>query len=241
MRRLVPIVFISASVAACTSDAGDSIIVLKNVQPQMGCTFNASETEEFITHGLLDIAKDQPYEFAAQIKSRILMSADPNGVGAGVPDVDAETIFLSAANVDLAFPNSAIDLSSLPSSLTHFKTLFSAVLRPESIIDAPFELIPADLSKEILKLNANPPNVEVQATFTVIGDLTGSQVTSQPFVYPVTLGVGITTNIAGVCPLPLGSLPRTGGACSTAQDGIIDCCSDPTTMALTCPATVATM
>ncbi len=241
MRRLVPIVFISASAAACTSDAGDSLIVLKNVEPALGCTFSASEDEAFITHGLLDISKDQPYSFAAQIKSRVLMSADPNGVGAGTPDIDAETIFLSAANVDLAFPNSAIDLSSLPTTLTHFKTLFSADLRPEAIVDAPFELIPADLGKEILKLNANPPNIEVQATFTVLGDLTGSQVSSQAFVYPVTLGIGITTNIAGVCPLPLGTIPRTGGACSTAQDGIIDCCTDSTSMALTCPATVASM
>jgi hypothetical protein len=241
MRRLVPIVLISASAAACTSNAGESIIVLKNVAPSAGCTFTASESEGFVTHGLLDISAGVPYQFAAQMKSRILLSADPNGTGAGMTDIDAETIFLRAANVDLTFPNSAIDLSGIPAELTHFKTLFSAVLRPEQLIDAPFELIPSDLGKAILKINANPPNVEVQATFTVIGDLGGDSVSSQPFVFPITLGIGVTSNNLGMCPLPVGTTVRTGGVCSPAQDGITDCCTDPASMSAVCPATVLTM
>jgi hypothetical protein len=44
-----------------------------------------------------------------------------------------------------------------------------------------------------------------------------------------------------MCPLPIGSQPRMGNACNPAQDGTVDCCTDPTTMALTCPATVSTM
>ena len=237
MRRLVPIVLISASAVACTTEGGESIIVLKNVVPAAGCTFSSSDSEQFISHGLLDIGAGEGYQFGAQMKSRVATSAGGTG---GTPDLAAQTIFMRSANIDLRFPNSAVDLSTVPANLTHFKSLFSAVLPPGGLTDAPFELIPADLGKEILKRNAAPPNIEVEATFTVIGDLGGSEVTSQEFVFPVTMGLGLTTHNAGTCPLPMGSTVSTGNSCSAAQDGIVDCCTD-STMALVCPATVATM
>ena len=241
MRRLVTIVLISSSAAACATDGGESIIVLKNVAPAAGCTFNSSESEAFVTHGTLDLAFDHPYLFAGQMKSRIVLSADPTGTGPTTSDIDAKTIFMRSANIDLAFPNSPISLTGLPASLTHFKKLFSAVLRPEAITDATFELIPADLTKEILAINGNPPNIEVEATFTVIGDLGGDTVSSQPFVFPVTLGVGLTRNNMGQCPLPKGTMVNLGNSCNAAQDGNVDCCSDPTTNMVVCPATVSTI
>ena len=241
MRRLVTIVVIASSGAACTSDSGESIIVLKNVSPGVGCTFSASESELFVSHGTLDLSFGAAYQFAGQMKSRILLNADPNGTGAGTNDIDSKTIFMRSANIDLAFPNSAIDLSGLPTTLTHFKKLFTATLRPEAITDAQFELIPADLGKAILAINPNPPNIEVQATFTVVGDLSGNEVTSQPFIFPVTIGVGLTAHNAGMCPLPMGSTVRPGNACSVAQDAVVDCCTDPTSMMRVCPAPVASM
>jgi hypothetical protein len=233
MRRLVTIVLVSSSVAACATDGGESIIVLKNVVPGTGCTFTASESEGFVTHGTLDITADAPYLFAGQMKSRIILNADPTGTGT-TADTDAKTIFLRSANIDLAFPGTMP--AGLPADLTHFKKLFSAVLRPAAITDATFELIPADLAKAILATNPTS-NIEVEATFTVIGDLGGSSVSSQPFVFPVTLGAGINRNNLGACPAPKGTVPRTGNVCNAAQDGIVDCCTTGTT--LTCPATVA--
>ena len=241
MRRLVTIVLVSSSVAACATDGGESIIVLKNVIPGAGCTFSSSESEGFVTHGTLDISRDAPYLFAGQMKSRLILNADPTGTGAGTSDADAKTIFMRSANIDLAFPNppTGVNVSGLPADLTHFKKLFSAVLRPAAITDATFELIPADLAKAIYTANPMAPNIEVEATFTVIGDVGGDTVSSQPFVFPVTLGVGLSRNNAGVCPLPKGTTVRTGNVCNNAQDGVIDCCTDATTNALTCPAVIA--
>jgi len=235
MRRLVTIVLVSSSVAACATDGGESIIVLKNVVPGTNCTFTASETEGFVTHGTLDISSDAPYLFAGQMKSRIILNADPTGTGATTSDIDAKTIFLRSANIDLAFPGTMP--AGLPANLTHFKKLFSAVLRPAAITDATFELIPAELAKAILATNPTT-NIEVEATFTVIGDLGGDTVSSQPFVFPVTLGIGTSRNNAGACPLPKGTVLRTGNVCNAAQDGFIDCCTDAATNTLTCPATV---
>jgi hypothetical protein len=241
MRRLVTIVLISSSAAACATNGGESIIVLKNVVPADGCTFNSSESEAFVTHGTLDLAFDHPYLFAGQMKSRVVLSADPTGTGSTTSDIDAKTIFLRSANIDLAFPNPPFALTGLSPGLTHFKKLFSAVLRPESITDATFELIPADLTKEILAINAAPPNIEVEATFTIIGDMGGNSVSSQPFVFPVTLGNNLTLHNQGTCPLPKGTVVDPGNPCNIAQDGDVDCCTDATTNTLVCPATVSTI
>lgn len=241
MRRLVTIVLISSSAAACATDGGESIIVLKNVKPGAGCTFTATESEAYVTHGTLDLSFDQPYLFAGQMKSRLVLSADPTGTGPSASDIDAKTIFLRSANIDLKFPNSPIDLSGVPAGLTHFKKLFSAVLRPETITDATFELIPADLVKAIRTINGAPPNIEVEATFTVVGDLGGDTVSSQPFVFPVTIGTALTVHNQGQCPLPKGAVVDPGNPCNIAQDGDVDCCTDATTNAQVCPATVSTI
>lgn len=242
MRSLVAILFVT-SAAACTSDNGEAIIVLKNVAPGMGCTFTANESEAFLSHGSLDLSQDAPYLFTAQMKSRVLLDADPTNTGTtGTtigPDQDARTIFVSSANVDLAFPGSAIDLSGLPTDLVHFKKLFSAVMRPQAITDATFELIPADLGKAILAINPNPPEIEVAATFQVIGDMNDDEVKSQPFTFPITLRNGGSTRNLGDCPLPVGTATSTGNTCNAAQDGVVDCCTDTTSGMLVCPAVVS--
>jgi hypothetical protein len=241
MRSLVPILLVSAT-AACTSDNGEAIIVLKNVAPGDGCTFTANESETFLSHGSLDLTQDAPYLFTAQMKSRVLLDADPTNVGAttmATPDEDARTIFVSSANVDLAFPGSAIDLSGLPTDLVHFKKLFSAVMRPQAITDATFELIPADVSKAILAINGSPPNIEVAATFTVLGDMNDDEVKSQPFTFPITLRNGGGTVNKGDCPLPVGTVVSSGNSCNSAQDGQVDCCTDATSGTLVCPAVVS--
>lgn len=239
MRSLVAILLVT-NAAACTSDNGEAIIVLKNVAPGAGCSFMASESEQFLSHGSLDLTQNTPYLFTAQMKSRVLNDADPTNVGAtgSTADPDSRTIFVNAANIDLTFPGSAIDLSGLPNDVVHFKKLFSAVMRPQAIADATFELLPADLGKEILAINANPPNIEVSATFQVIGDMNDDEVKSQPFTFPITLSNGGSTRNRGDCPLPMGTAVSTGNTCNTAQDGAVDCCTD-TGGTLVCPAIVS--
>lgn len=239
MFRLVPYVLLVSSVAACTSDGDQSLIILSNVAPVTSCAFSSTESEPFVTHGKLDLKLDAAYLFVAQLKSRILLNADPNNVGAGTNDIDAKTIFLRSADVDLTFPNSQVSLGGVDKSLTHFKKLFSGLIKPGGLTDIPFELIPKELGEAVLAINNNPPNIEVVATFTVNGDLGGDTVSSQPFVFPITMGLGLTSRVVGMCPLPKGTVPASGNPCNAAQDGAVDCCTDPATNALTCPATVS--
>jgi hypothetical protein len=242
-RIVVPVVGFALVVwlGGCTSDSGDGgIIVLKNVRADSSCNVNASETETGLSHGSLELLSPGGYLFIAQMRSRITALSGQE---------DQRTIIISGANVDIAFPNSSLfseaELAELrAANLLRFKTLFSAALRPNGgLTDAGFELIPGELVERVAaKLGTSPARIQVVATFTIEGDMSGAEVTSQPFSFPVTLGRGAVFNNAGACPLANDfGMPRTGYACNPAQDGIVDCCSIGDGETLRCPAVVSNM
>jgi hypothetical protein len=213
--------------------------VLKNVHPETGCMVTAAETELGVGHGSFDLLLPGGYLFIAQMKSRITALGGQE---------DQRTIITSGAKVDITFPNSTLfsdaELADLKASgLTHVKQLFTAILTPNGgITDAGFELIPSALIERVAaKADLTKSfRLEAVATFTVEGDMSGQNVTSQAFSYPVTIGNNVSVNVAGTCPLPKDfGKPRTGYACNMAQDGTVDCCDKAGT--LMCPATVSTM
>src|SRR3954466_1116185 len=67
-----------AALGGCAANGGDeSILVLRNVAPPMSatggaCTFTPAETEVGLGSGVLDTSARTRYEFAAQLKSRII-------------------------------------------------------------------------------------------------------------------------------------------------------------------------
>lgn len=238
MHCLVPIA-LAVSAGACVADSGDEgILVLKNVAAAEGCTFDGTEAEPSITHGSLDLTLGTGYLFIAQMKSRITALDD---------QIDQRTVITNGANVDLTFPSpstlSDSEIAGLESAgLMKYRQLFSAPLLPNGgIADAGFTLIPAAVTRALSDLAATkeqPFEVEALATFTITGRMSDGDVASQPFAYPVTIGVGQTVNVVGQCPLPMGTDVRPGYTCNPGQDGVVDCCMEGT--ALRCPATVAT-
>lgn len=228
------------SLGGCMADTGDGgILVIKNVFAGEECKPTASETEPFFASGRLDLLlQPSGYLFIAQMKSRITALTGQE---------DQRTIITSGARVDIEFPGSSLfnaaELTQLrDQGLTRFKQLFSAAIKPNGgITDAGFDLIPSGLAQRVAsKLDLTQPvQVQAVATFTVEGSMSGSNVESQAFSYPVTLGTFQTVNLAGTCPLPsnFGEV-RKGYACNPAQDGIIDCCTEGGL--LRCPAVVGT-
>ena len=237
------VVSLGASVvlgAGCVAGGSDgSIVVLKNVRAQAGCMVSDAETEDSISSGTLDLLVPSGYLFIAQIQSRI--TADP-----GLET--QRTIITSGADIDIAFPGSqlfgAAELADLKAAgLTHYKSPFTAVLPPNGgLTDAPLVLIPADLVTRIAARAdlTQPFRLAATATFKVVGDMSGLAVSSQAFSYAVTIGNGVSVNVAGACPLPMSfGTPRPGYACNPMQDGTVDCCGSGA--AVTCPATVSTL
>jgi hypothetical protein len=226
-----------AALGGCAASGGDeSILVLKAVAPPTTasggvCTFTASEAEAGLVRGALDVTSGFGYQLIAQLRSRIT---------AAVGQEDARTIVLRGANVDLTFSDAGAlgtQIADLQSKgLLHFMAPISAPLPPnDSLADVSFELIPAGVAAA-LKETAGFTSTVVQATFTIVGDLAGGNVSSQEFHYSVTLGKQFLIIDQGPCTTVSKSFrPRTGNICYPGQDFVIDCCESPTT-ALVCPA-----
>lgn len=225
-----------AATGGCVASGGDeSIVVLRNVVPSAGCVLTSMTSETGVSQGALDTEAHTGYVFSAQLKSRITAVAGAE---------DQRTIFVQGANVDIAFPGSTLfsdaELATLKSgALTHFKSEFSALLPPNGVIsDVPFELIPAEL---VAMIAAKPgfTSASADASFTVLGQLAGGDVTSQTYHYPVTIVKQVLLIDKGDCSMVLASfMPRTGDPCNPGQDSAVDCCEGPD--GRVCPA-VGTM
>jgi hypothetical protein len=218
----------------CTADSGDeAILVLKNVHAGEGCLATNAASETGIAHGALDLVFHSGYVFVAQLKSRITALAGQE---------DQRTIFTSGANVDIKFPGSTFfsdtELTELQNAnLTHFKQPFTVPIAPGGISDVPFDLIPDSLAERIAVKAGTASNfrLEALATFTVVGDMSGGDVSSQPFTFAVTLGNSIVVFNRGACSaLPTSFVARPGYACNLSQDDALDCCENGTMF--TCPA-----
>ena len=226
-----------AVLGGCTADSGDEgILILKNVRADDTCKVSSSETELFTSGGTLETATGSEYIFIAQAKSRITALAGQE---------DQRLIQMQEAKVDLSFPDTtrftAAELADLRTrGITHFKQLLAAPLAPNGgLTDVGFVLLPPGVVAELAP-KANAATLQIVATFTIDGDMSGATVGSQPFTYPITLGKGVVAHVLGKCSLPAGTTVRTGYACNPYQDGAVDCCSDASGMAV-CPGTVATM
>jgi len=228
-----------AALGGCVASGGDeSILVVKAVAPPTAaaggvCTFTPSDGEAGLVHGALDVTSGSGYQIIAQLRSRL--TADSTQTG----QADARTISLRGANVDLTFADAgslSAQIADLQSKgLLHFMAPISGALPPnDSLADAPFELIPAGVAAELNGLGSFTSTV-VQATFTVVGDLAGGNVSSQAFHYSVTLGRRNLIVDKGACStLAKSFIPRVGNPCYPGQDFVVDCCEGTT--ALVCPA-----
>jgi hypothetical protein len=248
-RPLVPLVF-AAALGACVASNGDEgIFITKNVAPGDGCTLSSDVAEKFLAHGTLDLYSPIPYTFNPQMQSRITATTGKE---------DSRTVLLRGARVDLDFVSTdaagnklftASELAALKSAgATHFQSLFSAPLRPNGgIADASFDLIPTAVTEAIAaKVGSTTASfrTEVVAKVVVYGDMSGSEITSQEFQFPVTVCNDCVVNVltdamgaAQTCPAPAGTAVTQGNSCNPYQDGPIDCCKMGTS--LVCPATVA--
>jgi hypothetical protein len=233
MQRLLASCVIAAVAGAggCADSGDEAILVQSNVIAGDNCTTTAG-TQTVLAHGSLDLLLPSGYLFFADLKSRIT---------ALVGQEDQRTIIVTGANIDIAFPGStlfsAAELTDLRTqNLTHFKAPFSTLITPGGTSTVPFEMVPEALVERIIaKADLSKRfRLEALATFSIVGNMSGESVSSQPFTYAVTIGNQVSVNITGNCSaLATGFIPRKGYSCNPAQDGIIDCCLDGN---LVCPA-----
>jgi hypothetical protein len=240
--RIVAVVAsLGLGLVGCANNGGDDAIqIVDNVIPTIGCVADPASTT-YKSHGTLALDATNPYLFNALLRSRITA---PTG-----QEVQ-RTIFTTAAEVDITFVGayanlfSASELKDLQTQgLTKFSTQFAAPILPGGTATGQYTLVPIGLLTAIqTKLAASPPvptsvRIDLTTTTTVTGTLAGGAVTSQPFVYPITLCNDCVVMNAGTCGmLPAGLVVRPGDACNYFQDGPVDCCmTTGTPSRLQCP------
>lgn len=234
MHRTFITVALAASLGACTAGNGDeAILVTKNVTPGDGCTFVSATSEASQAHGTISAFSDSSYRLHPQMQSRV----------SGVQGMDEQrTIITKGAHVDITFADPAEKVGD--NSLLHYDSLFSAPVYPNGgITDGAFDAVPLDLIKAIKAAKGTTPfRVELIVKSVVYGDMSGSDVTSQEFQYPVTVCSDCVVNILpAACPATM-ELANPGNSCNPYQDGTVDCCmTDETPAKLLCPAPVVTM
>ncbi|HEY1555409.1 MAG TPA: hypothetical protein VGF94_11310 [Kofleriaceae bacterium] len=227
MRRLLPLLVIAA-VGACAHEGDEPMIILGNTAQMEGsvtCSFTGDPTQPITTSGVISTVSPSGYLASPLIQSRIT----------GTTDNELErTIEIQGAIVQLSVPNGSqpIDLDDNEAA---FQALFSASVPPQSSVNVTFDLIPSSVVAKVAGLGSGSPvEVELVAQVTVYGLLGGDRVTAQPWQYPVTICNDCVVSNDGVCPLTTTTI-RVGDPCNIFQDGVVDCCTNPTTGALICP------
>jgi len=244
------------AVAACANQGDEQMYVLNNTAvPGTDCVLTSSTTQPFLAHGEIWAGSSKGYFLTPLIESRIMQQS-------GIDPIQ-NTIQLRSANVELSLKSvsikhvdGAFETSQPNSSVGTFSALFSGALQPGGTVNVGFEVLPPAKLQEIIDGTGGDPyydtiRAEVLATVTIFGDINGSEVTSSPFLYPITICtdcvVSLYVDDMGIplaCPVPMGYTPRTGNACNKYQDGAVDCCRvarTDGTYDLVCPAPVATM
>ena len=212
---------------ACT-DGGDPLIILQNQVPGDGCTISASQSDTFISRGLIDTQADTGYLFNPIVQN--------NAVDPTTSTAPPRIATIQGAEVSLT-PQAGFNLS-VDDSLLHFTRKFGGTIQPSGGVTA-FSFVILD--KALLdaigqSLAVGDDPVEVDAKITVFGNLNGTGVESQPFSYPVLVCNGCMQRTVGTCAtLAADFVASTGGQCNTLQDVYTDCCT-AADGSLTCPA-----
>ena len=232
--------FATSLVAGCAQNGGESLLILHDSLPALGCVLSAQDSDTFTTSGVIDISSSQGYVFTPLIENVVLAANDVNHP----VDPSYRIATVSGAEVELTFPNASLfttdELTQLnDAGLLKFTAPFSMTIPPDDGLGvASFEIVPAQLIQAIgmKAITATQPQLVI-AKITAIGNIADSNVQSQAFSFPITVCNGCQEVDNGLCSSFSGTATRVGGPCNPKQDGAVDCCEPtPGATTLTCPA-----
>jgi hypothetical protein len=240
---------IAVLAVGCTDTGGQTLVVLHNIAPDVGCIIDPAAGGSFISAGEIDATGVLDYgATAGYIISPAIENIADSQDGALATQ---RTVLLQGARVDLAIPTH-VDGTELLSgdeieALTNqnalkFTAPFTGSIEPDGgRVGIAFELVPAAVVAAIGPKLAEQETVLVNATFTVFGHTVGgSGVEADSYTYPITVCDGCLFSDLGSCvDLPAGDYPA-GGACNLFQDAPSSCCLGSTGLQV-CPAVSETI
>ncbi len=202
--------------SACV-DAGATIQVLRNQQPEDGCSVPASKASTFLPRGRIEATADAGYLFTPLVENVAVSS-----------DQAARTVFVDGANIDLVFTGghfSEAEIAALGDELTHFRQSFSGSIPAGTVASFAFEVISKDVL-EALEAKLDDGDFEqVIAEVQIVGSIDGSTVKSNVFNYPIDVCKGCLVTDLGLCTDIGDQEINSGGVCQDQQDAPLDCCT----------------
>ena len=239
LTSLVPAVLL----VGCVANSGDEgMVVLNNTAPPTtGCLLTGMSSQPFISHGEISTLSPSAYLFTPLIESRLAGTASTTGgtdlqhtIQLQGARVSLEVKGASVQHADGSFSSPTITLSG---AAAKFTTLFAGSVTPLGTVNVGMDLIPiptiASIAQQSGATATDHMHVEVLATATIYGQVGGSDITAQPYQFPVTVCNDCVVVDNGQCPLVI-TTPRLGDACNPYQDGVVDCCRDASNR-LICP------
>jgi hypothetical protein len=229
---------------ACAAEGGDTLIILNNSDPGAECLVTPTEAGNFLPSGRIDAAGviDSGSSIGYLVTPTIKNIATSND-GALTTE---RTVILAGARVDIAVGNhsdgtpvlSDAEISALTmQNALKYTAPFAGSIAPDgALAGVAFEGIPAVVIEAIGPKLAPGEAAIVLTTFSVFGEtISGSDVDSNDFTFPVTVCNGCLSTNLGLCTeVPDGEYPG-GGECNTFQDAESVCCTDSAGL-LVCPA-----
>jgi hypothetical protein len=224
LSTLVPLVL---ALGACVSHGDEGMVVLNNTAVTgMSCSLTGDPTQPFNPAGIINAQSPQGYLVTPLVESLISPPTQDTISTA------QRTIILQGARVHLAIPSGSTTVTLDPAE-ADFMALFSGSVPPQGTANVAFELVPESVLQKVAALGFSPPvHVEVVATVTMFGTLSGDKIDGQPWQYPVTICNDCVLNDIGVCGGGAGA--NLGNPCNMFQDGVVDCCEGAN--GLVCPA-----
>ena len=200
--------------SGCTTDSGGSMLIVQNqVVEGEACDVPVSRMGSRGT-GRIDTNASGGYVFTPLVRSLIEDTSE-----------DSERVIsMRGADVEITFTSGTFDEADVSNErLIRFSSVFSGSVFPGAESSFAFVVVQEDLLDEIADAGASP---HLSVKVTVFGDLDGSDVESDPFVYPVEVCNGCLTIDQGDCAgLADDFTPRDSNPCNPGQDVPADCCT----------------
>ncbi|MBU1241080.1 hypothetical protein KJ865_15305, partial [Myxococcota bacterium] len=188
--------------------------------PASGCEASSTQTDTFLSHGIMDLGASrygiQPQYIGWLVLANNLVSTvESHGI-------ELNTVEIKEAHISLSLGSSG---SALDSSYTKFADYTFVAIPPGENRSVQVNLIPPNVAGRMSL--GEGQYVEATATVQIIGERGGTDIASNSIKFPITICNGCLAENIGPC--DTATFPDTifeGHTCNKSQDEPLHCCYD---------------
>jgi hypothetical protein len=214
-----------ASVMGLSGCADDyaGLLILQNQAVGESCTAEPVVSSPYISNGTAQVGSGGGYVMTPLVQSTLVNRENTT---------NGDIVLLHTAVVEIQAVDSA-DSRAVVAALQELRgrtRYISGAVAPRGLITTQFDAIDTEQANALSAAMMPGQRVEVLARVVVHGDTAGTDVSSQPFVYPITLinqAGGGFVDLGPCSALALGTTGEQKDCFQNGQDnGFTECCTD---------------